>query len=96
MIAVNDAKKKVTVRMGISQGVIAFEDMQWARKPDLELAYYEAKIKNPSEALAVGDVILVRVKKEKNEDKDIVGRGSGTNARGPIRPDVHRSQKPAW
>ena len=44
--------------------------MQWARKPDLELAYHEAKIKKPSEALAVGDVILVRVKKEKNEDKD--------------------------
>ena len=70
VIAVNDAKKKVTVRMGISQGVIAFKDMRWARKPDLELAYHEAKIRKPSEALAVGDVILVRVKKEKNEDKD--------------------------
>ena len=70
VIAVDDAKKKVIVRMGIAQGVIAFEDMQWARKPDLELAYYEAKIKKPSEALVVGDVILVRVKKEKNEDED--------------------------
>ncbi len=70
VIAVDDAKKKVTVRMGISQGVIAFENMKWARKPDLELAYYEAKIKNPSEALAVGDVILVRVKEQKTEDKD--------------------------
>jgi penicillin-binding protein 1A len=70
VIAVNDAKKKVTVRMGISQGVIAFENMRWARKPDLELAYYEAKIRNPSEAFAVGDVILVRLKEQKTEDKD--------------------------
>jgi penicillin-binding protein 1A len=70
VIAVNDAKKKVTVRMGISQGVIAFKDMQWARKPDVELAYHEAKIRKPSEALAAGDVILVRVKKEKNEDNE--------------------------
>src|SRR5210317_378865 len=70
VIAVDDAKKKVIVRMGIAQGVIAFKDMRWARKPDLELAYYEAKIKQPSGALAVGDVILVRVKKEKSEDKD--------------------------
>jgi penicillin-binding protein 1A len=56
--------------MGIAQGVIAFEDMRWARKPDLEFTYNEAKIKKPSEALVVGDVILVRVKKEKSEDKD--------------------------
>ncbi len=70
VIAVNDAKKKVTVRMGISRGVIAFKGMQWARKPDLDVAYYEAKIKNPSEALAVGDVILVRIKKEKQEAND--------------------------
>ncbi|MCP5049225.1 MAG: penicillin-binding protein, partial [bacterium] len=54
----------------ISRGIIAVKDMQWARKPDLELAYYEAKIKKPSEALAVGDVVLVRVKKDTNEGKD--------------------------
>ena len=70
VIAVNDAKKKVTVRMGMSQGVIALKDMQWARKPDLELAYFEAKIRKPSEALAVGDVILVRIKREKTEDEN--------------------------
>jgi penicillin-binding protein 1A len=70
VIAVNDAKKKVTVRIGISQGAIAFKDMRWARKPDLELAHYEAKLRRPSEALAVGDVILVRLKKENGEDND--------------------------
>jgi penicillin-binding protein 1A len=70
VIAVNDAKKKVTVRMGMSQGVIALKDMQWARKPNLELAYFEAKIRKPSEALAFGDVILVRIKREKTEDEN--------------------------
>jgi penicillin-binding protein 1A len=69
VIAVNDRQKKATVRIGNSQGVIAFEDMKWARKPDPEVAYFEAKIKRPSEALRVGDVILVRCKgKEKKED----------------------------
>ena len=69
VIAVNDRQKKVTVRIGNSQGVIAFEDMKWARKPDPEVAYFEAKINRPSEALRVGDVILVRCKgKEKNKD----------------------------
>jgi penicillin-binding protein 1A len=70
VIAVNDPKKTVTVRMGNSQGIIKFEDMKWARKPDPEVAYYEASIKRPGEALQVGDVILVRIK-GKIEDKDM-------------------------
>ena len=70
VIAVDDRKKTVTVRLGNSQGVIAFENMKWARKPDPGVAYYEAKIKNPSQALAVGDVILVNVKgKEEGQDQ---------------------------
>ena len=43
VIAVDDRKKIVTVRLGNSQGVIAVEDMQWARKPDPAVAYYEVK-----------------------------------------------------
>ncbi|MBT8371162.1 MAG: PBP1A family penicillin-binding protein, partial [Deltaproteobacteria bacterium] len=70
VIAVDDNKKIVTVRIGNSQGLINFEDMQWARKPDPEVAYYEAKLKRPSEALAAGDVIWIRVK-GKIEDKDM-------------------------
>ena len=61
VLAVDDGKKKVTVRLGNFQGVIDFEDMRWARKPNPEVAYYEAKIKRPSEALTVGDVIWVKV-----------------------------------
>jgi penicillin-binding protein 1A len=70
VIAVNDPKKTVTVRMGNSQGMIEFGDLKWARKPDPEIAYYEAAIKRPGEALRVGDVILVRVK-GKAEEKDL-------------------------
>ena len=70
VIAVNDPKKSVTVRMGNSQGMIKFEDMKWARKPTPEVAYYDAYIKRPGEALQVGDVMLVRVK-GKIEDKEM-------------------------
>jgi penicillin-binding protein 1A len=70
VIAVDDRKKTVTVRLGNSQGVIALEDMKWARKPNLEVAYHQAKIKSPSEALAVGDVILVKVNGKK-EGQDL-------------------------
>ncbi len=69
VIAVDDRNKTVAVRMGKAQGTITLEDMSWARKPDPEIAYYEAKLKHPSQALAVGDVILVRLK-AKEEGKD--------------------------
>jgi len=69
VIAVDDKKKTVTVRLGNFQGVIALEDMKWARKPDPKVAYYQVKIKQPSAALAVGDVILVKLKgKEDGQD----------------------------
>ena len=70
VIKVDDKNKTVTVRIGNFLGQIALEDMAWARKPDLEVAYYETKVKHPSEALAAGDVILVKVK-EKKEDSDL-------------------------
>jgi len=70
VIAVDDRKKTVAVRLGNSQGVMALEDMNWARKPDPGVDYHAAKIKNPSEALAVGDEILVKVKgKEEGQDQ---------------------------
>jgi penicillin-binding protein 1A len=70
VIKVDDKKKTVTVRIGNALGLIALEDMQWARKPDPDVAYYEAKVKRPGEALNVGDVILVKIK-AKIEDSDL-------------------------
>jgi len=62
VVDVEDAASKVTVRMGRHRGTILLEDMKWARKPDPEVAYYEARLRRPSDALAVGDVIWVKVK----------------------------------
>jgi penicillin-binding protein 1A len=50
--------------MGKALGVMRIEDMRWARKPDPEIAYYEARVKHPGEVLRVGDVIQVRVKQK--------------------------------
>ncbi|MGD9367311.1 MAG: PBP1A family penicillin-binding protein [Desulfobacteraceae bacterium] len=62
VIDVDDKDGKVTVRMGGQQGVIGIEQMRWARKPNPALAYYQARLRRPSQALSVGDVILVEVK----------------------------------
>ena len=64
VIEVNDKNDTVIVRMGKALGVIRIEDMRWARKPDPEIAYYEARVKHPGEVLKVGDVIQVRVKQK--------------------------------
>ncbi|MDF1590061.1 MAG: PBP1A family penicillin-binding protein [Desulfobacterales bacterium] len=67
VIAVGDAQGSVTVRMGKMIGMIEVADMRWARRPDPEVAFYETRLKHPSEAVTVGDVILVRIKKKKIE-----------------------------
>ena len=67
VLKVEDNQKVVTVRMGNALGQIAIEDMEWARKPDPEMAYYETKVKLPSEALRVGDVIRVKIKAKIND-----------------------------
>ena len=64
VIEVNDRKDTVTVRMGKALGVIRVDDMRWARKPDSEIAYYEARVNHPGEVFDVGDVIQVRVKQK--------------------------------
>jgi len=70
VIKVNDKKKNVTVRLGNQLGVIDIKDMDWARKPDPEIAYHKEMIKRPGTALSTGDVILVSLK-EKPEDTDL-------------------------
>lgn len=70
VIAVDDKGKTVTVRMGSSVGIIVFDDMRWARKPDPEITYYETKLSRPGDILKPGDVVLVRVK-DRSEDEDI-------------------------
>ncbi len=62
VLNVDNINDRVTVRMGNEKGVLLLEDMQWARKSNIAVAYYETKIKHPGDALRLGDVILVKIK----------------------------------
>ena len=61
VVNVDDKGKTVAVRISGGQGDISFSKMRWARKPDPEVAYYEAPAMRPSEVLSEGDVILVNI-----------------------------------
>lgn len=55
----------VTVRFAESKGLIDLKDMEWARTPDPEKHHTEQPLKDPAEALKVGDVVKVEVFKER-------------------------------
>ncbi|MBK5100171.1 MAG: transglycosylase domain-containing protein, partial [Desulfobacteraceae bacterium] len=61
---VDDQKKEVALWIGGDMGRLPVSRMRWAREPDSKIAYYEAKVKEPSQVLREGDVVLVRVLKE--------------------------------
>lgn len=70
VIDVNDKAGKTTVRIGNERGVIPVKEMRWARKPNPDIAYYERKIKKPSQVFRTGDLIhvLVGEKIKKSEE----------------------------
>lgn len=68
VLSVDDENKITRVRVGDFHGIIRLATMTWARKPDPDVAYYETKVRNPSEVLRAGDVIFVRVINEVMED----------------------------
>ena len=68
--AVDDKRQRVEVSLGTAKGFLALEDMAWARKPNPEVGYWAVKITRPSLALAVGDVIDVRLKAQKDGEAD--------------------------
>ncbi len=53
--------KEVDVDLGFSEGSIALDKMNWARKPNIKLDGRWARIKNAHQALKVGDIIQVRL-----------------------------------
>lgn len=62
VVEVNSDKDYVDVKIGKDAiGRIPLKDMRWARVPNPEVDYLEGRIKDPAEALAVGDVIEVKV-----------------------------------
>ncbi len=60
--SINNKKKLVYLKVGRSEGYMSLEDMAWARKPNPDVPPEWIKLKSPSQALNVGDVILARVK----------------------------------
>jgi penicillin-binding protein 1A len=62
VVEVREREKAVSVKVGDRIGQIELKDMKWARKPDPEVPYYRARVRNPKEVLQAGDVIKVRVK----------------------------------
>ncbi|MFO7736849.1 MAG: PBP1A family penicillin-binding protein [Desulfatiglandaceae bacterium] len=64
---VNDKNEEVRIRIGERMARLPFSAMKWARKVDPEVAYYNVKLKKPSEALQKGDIVLVRIKNEDEE-----------------------------
>ena len=70
VIDVNDKSGTATVRMGDARGTLSIEDLGWARKPNPDLAFYQARVKKVSQVLKIGDVIQVRViKKQESADQ---------------------------
>jgi penicillin-binding protein 1A len=67
---VNDQAKTVGVRIGRDAGVLALADMSWARKPNPDVAHYDAKLRQPSAALKAGDVILVKIKDSRKDARE--------------------------
>lgn len=67
---VDDELGLVFVRMAELEGIIDIETMDWARKPDPSKNYLAEKIKKPSQALKMGDVILARVVNDKFSSPD--------------------------
>jgi len=62
---VDDENGLVYVRAAELEGIIDFETMQWARKPDITKRFDLDQIKKPSQALQVGDVVLLKLVGEK-------------------------------
>jgi penicillin-binding protein 1A len=65
---VDDAGKSVTVQIGDQSGRIRLKDMRWARRPDPEVAYYQARVRRPGDVLRKGDVIEVRLQERHADD----------------------------
>ena len=69
VVAVSKQEKTVSVRLDGSLGTLPLANMEWARKPDPEIAYGTVKVTDPTKVLKVGDVILVRLLEEDSKTK---------------------------
>jgi len=65
--SVDDEGGEVTVWIGEGNGRLPLSMMNWARRPNPEVAYYAQRVKKPSEVLKEGDVVMVCLEKEDKE-----------------------------
>ncbi|MDG0815072.1 penicillin-binding protein 1A [Bdellovibrio svalbardensis] len=84
---IDDSLGLVYVQFPDSQGLIDFDTMTWARKPDSDKRYDLSTIKKPSDALKKGDVILVRVVGDKFSPTRIIGQSKKKNVTPAKLPD---------
>jgi len=61
VINIDDENGVTNIRVGDFSGIIKLETMTWARKPDHKIAYYEIKIKKPSQVFKPGDIIEIKL-----------------------------------
>jgi penicillin-binding protein 1A len=66
-VVVDVTDEAAQVRVGNVRGVIPAAGLKWARHPDQEVAYWEARVKSPKEVLEAGDVVLVRAVESEEE-----------------------------
>jgi len=67
VIEVDNAKDTAMVRIGTERGELRLADMKWARPQDAEKQH--VRIDDPGDVLSVGDVILVRIKEAKKDER---------------------------
>jgi len=69
---IDDEAGQAVVWIGSFKCLLPLKDMEWARKPDREVAHYiaEARIKKISDALKPGDIILCRLDKPVEDAAD--------------------------
>lgn len=87
---INDDAGIVTVEIPESKGLIDIGTMQWARKPNPTIAPDAALIKKPSEALAIGDVIQVKVTADQFNTERIVTANKKKGATPKPVPDAKK------
>ncbi|MDY6838597.1 MAG: PBP1A family penicillin-binding protein [Thermodesulfobacteriota bacterium] len=60
--AIDDDEQRAIVRMGAEHGFLRLKEMLWAREPDPEVAFQDARVEKVSAVLNIGDVISVRIR----------------------------------
>jgi len=58
---VDDKRKEVSIRLGKEMVCLPLKEMKWARKPNIKVPYYAARVKKSSSVLKPGDLVLVRI-----------------------------------